>query len=95
MLNLKVKNSKMPVRERIILTMIKLKQNVSYVVLPLFFDLVNANTIRNIMYDVIAALAVALKPCVQWISADTVKKIYRCVFLVFQMCSIRLYGSYR
>lgn len=74
MLTDKVQKNTMSVKQRIIMTLMKLKHNISYVVLSLLFNSVNANTSRNLIYDMISALAIALKPNVQWISAETIKK---------------------
>lgn len=79
------KSSNLSIKDRIVLTFIKLKQNVSYAVLSVFFKMNCEETCRKIFLRIIDILAVGLKFAIHWPSKNEVLRNCQSVSKTLQM----------
>lgn len=61
-------------RDRIILTLMKMKNDMSYVVLSLLFGGVSSSALKTIFYEMLDVLSVVLKPAIRFIEMSTIVK---------------------
>lgn len=71
---IRTKKYKLSLKDRIILTLAKLKQNLSFVMLSLLFGVSNA-CCRRIFKDTIIMLSVVLKPAIPWPSSQSIQRL--------------------
>lgn len=66
------RSRKLNSRERILLTFMKLKLDVSYVVLSILFGTITSQTCKDIFQETILYLSMILKPAIPWPSKENV-----------------------
>lgn len=70
---------KLTIKERVVLTLMKLKQNFSLRVLEILFKMITVSTCKKIFVETLAALAKVLKCAIPWPSKTEIKnKIPKC-----------------
>lgn len=68
-----LRTHKLSIKERIIMTFMKLKTGLRYVCLASLFTTVTGKTCKIIFHDIISKLAVVLRPLIVWPSAEECK----------------------
>lgn len=82
---------KLLMKDRIILTFIKLKHNLTYRVLSLLFDNISAETCKSYFFET-SVLAVALKPAIPFPSMQGIAKHIPTCFKPFpDVCIVYVY----
>lgn len=67
-------NVRMNTRDRVIMTYMKLKQNVSYSLLAIIFNCYSAKHCQRVFYDTVKILSKCLKPAISWPSREEISK---------------------
>ena len=65
---------KMSLKERVIMTFVKLKQNLSYSFLALIFKCYSAKHCQRIFSDTVKMLSLCLKPAIPWPSREEIRR---------------------
>ncbi|KAL4084971.1 hypothetical protein QTP88_027830 [Uroleucon formosanum] len=78
------RSRKLSSKERIILTLMKLKLDVSYVVLSILFRTISLQTCKDIFQETILYLSLILKPAIPWPSKEECLKNMPICFKLFQ-----------
>ncbi|EFN74673.1 hypothetical protein EAG_00148, partial [Camponotus floridanus] len=67
-------NVRMNTRDRVIMTYMKLKQNVSYSLLAIIFNCYSAKHCQRVFYNTVKILNQCLKPAIPWPSREKILK---------------------
>ena len=67
-------NAKISIYDKVLMTYIKLKQNMTYSSLTVLFDDCSANTCQRVFFEMIKILSVCLKSIIKWPSRETISK---------------------
>jgi len=67
-------NVRMNTRDRVIMTYMKLKQNVSYSLLAIIFNCYSAKHCQRVFYNTVKILSKCLKPAIPWPSREEILK---------------------
>lgn len=70
-------------RERVVLTFMKMKNDLSYVVLSLLFGGVSSNAVKQIFYEMLNILSTVLKPAIRFLNMSTISKYRPIIFQKF------------
>ncbi|XP_074106475.1 uncharacterized protein LOC141532157 [Cotesia typhae] len=77
-------NSKMSLKDKIVMTYVKLKQNLSYSFLPIIFNNCTPRHCQRIIYKTLQMLSETLKPMITWPSRDEISRNLPKVFKGFE-----------
>lgn len=68
-----LRKNKLTVKERIIMTFMKLKAGLRYLALAALFGTITSKTCKVVCFDTVSKLAIVLKPIIRWPSSDEIR----------------------